>query len=182
LASRNLPPSIEDEDVSDRKLGRRARRRTEDASPPRTADEGSEIELDRLTRHLGYLARRLQRWIFKDFIQTLAPFDLRPAQYSVMTVIHANPGLTQMAIARVLGIERARLVHLIDSLEARDYVERVSSPTDRRSHAIHLTRHGEIAFAKIRALAAEHEQHVVDRVGPETHKALLRLLADFANG
>lgn len=150
---------------------------------PRSADDtGLQVDLDRLPDHLGYLVRRLQRWIFKDFIQTLAPFDLRPAQYSVMTVIHANPGRSQMAVALALGIERARLVHLIDGLQARNYVERVPSANDRRSHALHLTRHGGIAFDRIRTLAAEHERRVAERVGPEQHKALLRLLAGFADG
>ena len=65
--------------------------------------------------------RRFQIWIFQDFIRTLAAADIRPTQYSVLTVIGANPGLSQMAVAQRLGIERARLVHLLDSLEAANW-------------------------------------------------------------
>jgi hypothetical protein len=81
-----------------------------------------EIALDALAGHAGYAVRRFQIWIFQDFIRTLSAVDIRPTQYSVMTVIGANPGLTQMAVAKRLGIERARLVHLLDSLEQRDLV------------------------------------------------------------
>ena len=94
------------------------------------------VHLGRLTGHLGYLVRRAQIWIFQDFIRTLAAVDIRPAQYSVLIVIEANPGLTQTSLSQTLGIERARLVHLLDGLEARKFVRRWRSARDRRSHAL----------------------------------------------
>src|SRR5215213_8449216 len=114
------------------------------------------IALDALAGHAGYAVRRFQLWIFQDFIRTLAAVDIRPTQYSVLTVIGANPGLSQMAVAKRLEIERARLVHLLDSLEQRKLVKRVKSKLDRRSHALHLTPQGETALVKFKRLAAEH--------------------------
>ena len=140
------------------------------------------VDLGGLTGHLGYLVRRAQLWIFQDFIRTLAILDIRPAEYSVLTVIGRNAGLKQMALASTLGIERARLVHLLDRLERRGLVQRRASATDRRSHALHLTAKGRKMLARIEVLASEHEQHVVARVGGEHHKELLRLLALFAFG
>jgi DNA-binding MarR family transcriptional regulator len=165
--------------VSGRKKGSRATAQDDESRPGGSAPQ---IDVSNLTFHLGYLVGRLQRWIFKDFIQTLAPFDLRPVQYSVVLVVEVNPGLTQMAVALALGIERARLVLVIDSLEARDLVKRAPSPRDRRSHALHLTPNGVAVLAQIRAAAAEHERHVAERLGPANHQLLLKLLADFAAG
>ena len=116
------------------------------AARPVDADE---IGLDALVGHAGYAVRRFQIWIFQDFIRTLGDVDIRPTQYSVLTVIGANPGLSQMAVAKRLGIERARLVHLLDSLEQRDLVERVKSKADRRSHALHAA--GQDGAGKIQA-------------------------------
>ena len=141
--------------------------------------DADEIDLDALVGHAGYAVRRFQIWIFQDFIKTLRAVDIRPTQYSVLTVIGANPGLSQMAVAKRLGIERARLVHLLDSLEQRKLVKRIKSKTDRRSHALHLTAPGETALAKFRRLAAQHERHVEDRIGKENREQLLRILADF---
>ena len=138
-----------------------------------------EIALDALAGHAGYAVRRFQIWIFQDFMRTLAAVDIRPTQYSVMTVIGANPGLSQMAVAKRLGIERARLVHLLDSLEHRDLVSRVRSATDRRSHALHLTARGRTALAQFRRLAAEHERHVADKIGKENRERLLQILSAF---
>lgn len=138
------------------------------------------IGLDGLVGHAGYAVRRFQLWIFQDFIRTLASVEITPTQYSVMTVIGANPGLSQMAVAQRLGIERARLVHLLDSLEARKLVKRVRSRTDRRSHALHLTAPGQASLRQFKLLAAEHERHVAEKIGKENRAQLLRILAGFA--
>jgi DNA-binding MarR family transcriptional regulator len=138
-----------------------------------------EIGLDGLVGHAGYAVRRFQIWIFQDFIRTLASVDITPTQYSVLTVIGANPGLSQMAVAQRLGIERARLVHLLDSLEDRKLVRRVRSRTDRRSHALHLTAPGQASLRQFKLLAAEHERHVADKIGRENREQLLRILSSF---
>ena len=82
----------------------------EDATSPgsrgRASGRRNEVGLGALADHLGYSVRRLQVWIFQDFVRALAPFDIRPAQYSVLIVIEANPGLSQTALAQRLGIER----------------------------------------------------------------------------
>jgi DNA-binding MarR family transcriptional regulator len=138
-----------------------------------------EIGLDALAGHAGYAVRRFQIWIFQDFIRTLGAVDIRPTQYSVMTVIGANPGLSQMAVAKRLGIERARLVHLLDSLEHRDLLSRIRSATDRRSHALHLTARGKTALAQFKRLAAEHERHVAEKIGKANREKLLQILSAF---
>jgi DNA-binding MarR family transcriptional regulator len=129
--------------------------------------------------HAGYLMRRAQLWIFQDFRKTLAPIDIKPAQYSVLMVVDAMPGLTQMSLARLLGIERARLVHLLDVLQSRGLVTREASAKDRRSHALHLTPEGRDVLVQARALAAEHERHVAERIGPQRRQELLQLLMAF---
>lgn len=146
------------------------------AGPPDVSDD---VGLDALAGHAGYAVRRFQIWIFQDFIKTLGEVNIRPTQYSVLTVIGANPGLSQMTVAKRLGIERARLVHLLDSLEQRKLVKRTKSKADRRSHALHLTAQGETALAKFKQLAAEHERHVEAKIGKENRVHLLRILAGF---
>ena len=138
------------------------------------------LDLGVLDGHLGYFVRRLQVWIFQDFVRTLAAFDIRPAQFSVLVVIEANPGLSQADLAETLGIERARLVRLLDGLEKRGLTRRQPSPIDRRSHALFLTEAGEAALKRIKALAAEHEAHLAKRLGAGKRDALLEALRDVA--
>lgn len=145
----------------------------------RHRDGGGAIQLAELEGHLGYFVRRLQIWIFQDFIRTLASVDIRPAQYSVLVVIGANPGISQRDVAEALGIERARLVHLLDKLERRHLIERRRSATDRRSHALHLTADGARTLRRAKSLAAQHEAQLADAIGPERHRLILEALRRF---
>jgi DNA-binding MarR family transcriptional regulator len=143
--------------------------------------DAQSVDLGRLTGHLGYFVRRAQLWIFQDFIRTLAEVDIRPAQYSVLLVIEANAGLSQATLAQTLGIERARLVRLLDGLETRNFVQRRRSKTDRRSHTLSLTAQGRSALGRIKAMADEHEARLAQKVGSKRRKTLLRLLSVFAS-
>jgi len=134
------------------------------------------IDLAALNDHLGYSIRRLQIWIFQDFIRSLAEVDIRPAQYSVLVVIGANAGLSQADLAESLGIERARMVHLLDRLEQRGLIERQPSNIDRRSHALHLTRDGQRLLKRAKALAASHEERLSGMLGETARLNLLDLM------
>ena len=106
------------------------------------------IALDVLNGHLGYFVRRLQIWVFQDFIRTLARIDISPAQFSVVVVIGANRGLSQAELSATLGIERARLVRLLHRLEERGLVQRLPSSADGRRHALQLTPQGRTPLAR----------------------------------
>jgi DNA-binding MarR family transcriptional regulator len=137
------------------------------------------IDLGDLNDRLGYFVRRMQIWIFQDFIRRLARIDISPAQFSVLVVIGANPGLSQSEIAGTLGIERARLVRLLHRLDRRSLTQRLPSSADGRRHALQLTRDGQKLLAQAKALAAQHEAALKDRLGGERHKALLEALREF---
>ena len=137
------------------------------------------LKLAELNDHVGYFLRRLQVALFKDFMRTLAPVDVRPAQYSVLILIAANPGRSQAAIGRALGIERARLARMLHELERRKWIERRAAAGDGRSHALFLTAAGAKALARIKALSARHEAQMVDLIGPKRRMLLLELLREF---
>src|SRR5262245_17805973 len=137
------------------------------------------LSLGLLDHHLGYFLRRIQVWVFQDFIRTLASIDLRPAQYSVLSVIAANRGLSQADVAQLLGIERARLVRLLDRLEKRGLTQRLASPVDRRSHALQLTPAGQALLRRARTLAQVHEANLIGKLGIANHTQLIEALRGF---
>lgn len=152
------------------------------APMPRERKTRRDIDLDVLTQHLGYGLRRAQVWVFQDFIRTLSVIDLRPAQYSVLVVIGANPGLSQAELADGLAIERARLVHMLDHLQKRGLTERLPSPTDRRTHALQLTKDGQKLLKRAKALAARHEARLTEKIGAPARAQMLDLLQVFTAG
>ncbi len=154
------------------------------ALPPRNAASVQRLRrpaivLDVLDAHLGYFVRRLQVWVFQDFIRTLGRIDISPAQFSVLVVISANRGLSQSELAATLGIERARLARLLHRLEGRGLIERLASDADGRRHALKLTPQGRTLLARAKTLASHHEQRLKEKLGAERHALLLSALREF---
>ena len=137
------------------------------------------LDIGVLNEHLGYFIRRLQVWVFQDFIRTLAPVDIRPAQYSVLVVIAANPGLSQSDLADRLGIERARLVRVLDKLEKRGLTQRLASPPTGAPMPCGSRATGQKILKRAAMLAALHEAKLIEKLGPEQRKSMLTLLKHF---
>ena len=148
---------------------------TEDTRQPATADSATTIPAMR--EIIGYRLRRAQLFVFQDFLETFSKMKLRPAEFSVLTLIAQTPGQKQTDIAGQLGIKRANFVALMDGLERRGLAERRKAETDKRSHSLHLTPEGERFTQKMAAVWSTHEQRMVDRLGgPGERDTLLRLL------
>ena len=164
--------------ILDRKAADRAQERAP-TEPPADARQDRGISLGVLDDHLGYLIRRFQVWVFQDFIKQMASIDLRPAQFSVLAVIAANPGLSQSDLSETLGIERARLVRMLDLLEKRGLTRRMPSQRDRRSHALQLTAEGQKTLKRAKTLADAHEAKLTEKLGAVPRETMIGFLRDF---
>ncbi|QAU47377.1 MarR family transcriptional regulator [Bradyrhizobium guangzhouense] len=140
------------------------------AKPPALGD---------LTQLLGYSIRRAQLWIFKEFSRQLAAFEISPAQFSVLCVIDANPGVNQLAVAQLLSIERAGLGRLVDHLESRGLVRRTASAVNRRYYVLYLTEAGIALLARMKPAAAESDKALAAKIGPRAYKELRKALSIF---
>jgi DNA-binding MarR family transcriptional regulator len=143
-------------------------------APARSVDYGT------LDRRLGYLLRRAQVAVFRDFFSAFEPHDLRPGQYSILTVIESNPGLKQGEVGEALGIKRANFVAMIDELERRKLVRRANSLGDRRSYALRLTARGERLMPVLHALSERRERRLIDAIGIEAYRSLAAPLKTLA--
>ncbi|PPE66321.1 MarR family winged helix-turn-helix transcriptional regulator [Caldimonas caldifontis] len=109
------------------------------------------------------------------------PFDLRPVEYTVLTLIVENPGGSQARLARALAVTAPNITMWIDRLESRGLVRREQSARDRRSQVLHATQEG-IALARAatqRILDAER-QALAAHLSAAEHAILLELLHKVA--
>jgi DNA-binding MarR family transcriptional regulator len=137
------------------------------------------IALGDLSSNLGYRVRRAQLWVFKDIGRRLAPFDLSPAQFSVLAVIDANPGINQLTIASALDIERAGLGRVVDRLEQQGIVTRTASGVHPRYYVLHLTAAGAKLLDRVRPVIAEGEKALAEKLGSNAYQGLLQMLSIF---
>ena len=158
---------------------RTALRRTKAAGAEESAPTGR-VDFGPLDRRLGYVLRRAQMAVFRDFFAAFEAFDIRPAQYSILTVIECNPGLKQSEVSEALGIQRTNFVAMVDELQRRGLVRRDPAPNDRRSYALVLTEAGRRLMGELHEVAERHEQRIADAIGAETHRRMFATLWKIA--
>jgi DNA-binding MarR family transcriptional regulator len=126
----------------------------------REAEEavGSELAFAELDGLLGYLLRRAQGAMHRDFMAAVATFELTQKQAATLWLIHANAGVSQAELASALGMDRATMMALTDRLEDRGFVIRKRSSTDRRRQDLYLTPSGQSILKKCKARIAEHDE------------------------
>ena len=127
---------------------------------------------------LGYMLRRTQSAVFGDFATTFSKAGeaLTPGEFGLLVLVDRNAGLSQMALARALGIDRSTLVPILDRLQARCLLMRHRSPTDGRTHALALTPTGEKALARFARLVRAHEKRIASGLSSAETRTLIELL------
>ena len=143
-------------------------------------DRAAGVSLGPLAGYVGFMLRRIQTAVFSDFIASLEQLDLRPAQYSLLEVIDANPGLRQSDAAAALGIQKANFVALVQELERRSLVQRRRSNADRRANSLHLLPRGRRMLAAARDLHDAQESRFAAQLGAQDRERLLTLLSRLA--
>jgi DNA-binding MarR family transcriptional regulator len=133
---------------------------------------------------LGYALRRTQSAVFADFAATFteAGEALTPGEFGLLVLVERNEGLSQMALARALSIDRSTLVPILDRLQARGLLLRRASPTDGRTHALALTPGGGKALAKFTQLVRRHEKRVAAGLSTAETRTLIELLEKVRAG
>jgi DNA-binding MarR family transcriptional regulator len=101
---------------------------------------------------------------------------LTPGEFGLLVLVDRNAGLSQMALARALAIDRSTLVPILDRLQARGLLMRHRSPTDGRTHALALTPVGEKALARFARLVRTHEKRIASNLSAAETRTLIELL------
>jgi len=144
------------------------------------ASAGSPVERAGLDEQVGYLLRRAQLAIFSDLITCFKPLSIRPAQYAVLSVIEANPGINQQQLGDCLAIQRPNLSALLDELERDNLVRRDRMRHDARCFALKLTSHGAQRLKDLHAAHLVHERRIAKILRPALKAQLLESLAKLA--
>src|ERR1700719_784158 len=127
-----------------------------------------------------YLLARLGESSRRRFHKALEPEGLHPRHFGVMTMVAAQPGMTQQQLHEKTGIDPSSMVAVIDELEAMGLAERRPHPDDRRVHAIFLTDRGQETLERVRALAATLQRDFFQALSVEERRTLHTLLRKLA--
>ncbi|MBX3607149.1 MAG: MarR family transcriptional regulator [Piscinibacter sp.] len=109
-----------------------------------------------------------------------APFELRPVEFTILTLVHENPGVSARQLADALAVTPPNITMWIDKLERRGLIERERSTIDRRAQHIRPTVEGAKLARQAVERVIEGEQAVLAVLSPAERAMLIELLHKVA--
>ena len=136
----------------------------------------AEVDASYLESLTGYNARRAGLAIIGKFLPEMAPYGLRPVDFSVLSLITHNAGITSRQLCTALGLLPPNLVGMINTLEKRGLVMRKQHPSDGRAMGLHLSAEGLKLMRSAEKTAAKLEAEATRQLTAAQIKTLIRLL------
>jgi DNA-binding MarR family transcriptional regulator len=121
---------------------------------------------------IGYNARRAALAIIGVFMERMGVHNLRTVDFSVLTLIVHNPGITSRQLSASLGLKAPNLVGMILTLEKRCLIHRLPHPVDGRAKGLHPSPEGLVLMRSAEKTAAQLEVETATRLSPEERKTL----------
>ena len=125
---------------------------------------------------VGYNARRAALVVIDQFMQRMEPFDLRTVDFSVLSLITHNPGITSRQLCSNLNILAPNLVAMINALEKKKLIARKPHPLDGRAMGLHLTTKGQKLMVEAEKAVTQLEIDATNGLNATERKNLLVLL------
>ncbi|WP_241127087.1 MarR family winged helix-turn-helix transcriptional regulator [Novosphingobium terrae] len=122
----------------------------------------------------GFTLRRAANAMMAELAGRLVALDLKISDASVLLLVGGRADMTSSDIGRLLDIQRANMVPLLNRLEGAGLIMR--EPIDRKSQAIVLTPEGEAKLEEVRATTARFEGDLMARIPAEHREHFLPAL------
>ena len=146
------------------------------ATAPADVPVVDQVDTSFLEGLIGYNARRAALAVIEVFLERMAVYELRPVDFSVLSLIVHNPGITSRQLCTTLGILPPNLVSLVGNLDKRGLIERKPHPRDGRATGLHPTAAALKLMRQAERTAADLEAQVGSRLTAGETRTLLRLL------
>ena len=111
----------------------------------------------------------------------LAPLDLDPREFWLMTVMREAPR-PQRDLAALCGLDPSTLVPILDGMERRGWIERRRHPRDRRAHLVALTRAGSALLRRARPIALRVQAEQMHPLTANERARIVALLRKLVHG
>jgi DNA-binding MarR family transcriptional regulator len=147
---------------------------------PHAPEPSAAIDLSRLMPMAGFLLRLSQLRVYDAFQAELGRMNITPARYSLLAVLHDNPGSRSGQIAEALRVKHSNMAALLTQFENEGLIQRLPDPSERRASLVRLTEAGEALFAAADPVVHALEARLIEALPPDERTALLSQLARVA--
>lgn len=146
--------------------------------PRRGREQG--IDYGPLPSYIGYRIRQAQTAAFRDLGGAVRDIGLTPGEFSLLTMVAANPGITQARLVEAHRLKKSTLSLAVKALVERGLVRRRRDRDDRRFFAIELTGLGRAKLARFTRRIEAQEREMDSVLAPGEREQLIDLLSRIA--
>ncbi len=139
-------------------------------------DSPRDVDLGKLPDYLGYQLRQAQAAVFRDFASITEQAGITPGEFSLLTIVAANPGINQNQLARIHGLDKSTLSWSVKKLKSRELVTTRRRESDRRYFSLILTPKGGQILRRATVEVERQEKAMSDALNAGEREELLRLL------
>ena len=126
------------------------------------------------------MIRRAHQIAVSMFLEETGALGITNRQYGIMLVLRHQPGIDQITVAKLLGLDRSTTGMVLGKLEDAGLIGRVVGASDRRKRSLKLTPAGERMLARLAEPARRAQERVLSAFSPRERKMFLDLLEKFA--
>ena len=134
------------------------------------------VEAGFLESLMGYTVRRASLAMVSVFMKGMAQYDLKIVEFSVLSLVASNPGITSRQLCKELDLLPPNMAVMMDSLVQRGYVQRRPHPSDGRATGLYLSPQGEGLIATAQPQLKASEEKAVAHLSEAEQKMLIELL------
>jgi len=135
-----------------------------------------DMMLEDLYRRPGFMIRRAHQIAVSLFIEETGELGITNRQYGILFALKHRPGIDQISVARLLGLDRSTTGMVIKKLEQAGLVGRTVGARDRRRTNLTLTRAGERMLERLAEPAQRAQTRVLSAFTPAERAQFLALL------
>jgi len=134
------------------------------------------MQLKDLHSKPGHLIRRAQQIAVAIFMEECAAHDLTPVQYAALVAIRENPGTDATRLSALIAFDRSTLGNVLERLESRKWVDRYSSPDDKRTKLLKITPAGATLIKRAETAVLRAQDRILVPLRPSDRTKLMQLL------
>ena len=126
---------------------------------------------------VGFHIRLAHGAVYRHFTESFAHLELTQKQVSVLWLVDDHPDIAQTNLAQRMRMDRATTMAIVNRLEAKGYLVRKKSRSDRRKQALNLTEAGRRTLATAKRAIQQHERWLKSRFNDKEVAQLIELLS-----
>ena len=133
-----------------------------------------------LSESPSHLIRRCAQYFGDLYAHEAGTSDLTKQQYTLLSALEHNDGVSQTALVDITGIDRSTLAEMVRRMLDKGLLSRERTEEDQRANAVAISQSGRKALRAARAASERAEKALLEALPLAERPRFVRLLAQVA--